>query len=73
MSAGVSSGCHIFGVSRKRLERRAKSTPSVSSVPPFQRQALDGHSVIRSQALETLEIERGHWWRPAWAAGGEER
>lgn len=33
----------------------------------------DGHSVIRSQAQGTLEIETGQWWRPEWAAGGAER
>lgn len=59
MSAALSSGCHIFWVYRKRLERRAKSTPSFSSVPSFQKQALDEHSVIRSQALESLEVEEG--------------
>ena len=50
-----------------------KCACSDSLVPTFQRQELDGYSVISGQALRTLEIETGQWWRPEWAAGGAER
>ena len=70
----VSSSSNMSWFYRKRLEKKAKKPGcSDSSVATFQRQALDGYGVIRSQILRTLEIARGQWWRPEWAAGGAER